>query len=153
LEPQVIATCIIGENGGEGKFQPQLPFAFFANSGYTVKTSDRRPLAVFKRIEMVSDFMPNSLRHRLIDQLTRDRRHLRDQEQRLARLKYEWSIAKRLRHQASSEDEREKWRVQCDAYMGLVLQQESLIEEIKESIDHCQSRLRELGGRMADKRN
>jgi hypothetical protein len=92
----------------------------------------------------------NSLRHHLVEQLTKERRHLRDQEQRLARLKYEWSIAKRLSHQANSEDEREKWRVQCDAFMGLVLQQEVTIAQIYESIDHYQTRLAELDTAVSD---
>lgn len=93
---------------------------------------------------MLSEFMKSALRRQLADQLTRERRHLRDQEQRLARLKYEWGIAKRLRYQANTEDEREKWRVQSDAYMGLVLQQESVLEEIRESIGRRESRLAEL---------
>jgi hypothetical protein len=88
--------------------------------------------------------MKRSLRSELTEQLIEARRQLKDQEQRLARLKYEWGIAKRLRHQARTEDEREKWRVQSDAYMGQVLQQESVIDEIKESIDNHRAKLAEL---------
>ncbi len=99
---------------------------------------------------MLSDFMKRSLRHEIVEQLTEARRQLRDQEQLLARLKYEWSIARRLRNQARSEDEREKWHVQSDAYMGLVMQQESIIAELEESIDLHQSRLAELGPPLAE---
>jgi RNA processing factor Prp31 len=99
---------------------------------------------------MLSDFMKRSLRREIVEQLTEARRQLRDQEQTLARLNYEWSIARRLRHQARSEDEREKWRVQSDAYMGLVMQQESVIAELEESINFHQSRLEELGPPLTD---
>jgi hypothetical protein len=84
------------------------------------------------------------------DQLAEARRQLREQEQTLARLNYEWGISKRLRTQAPSEDEREKWRVQSDVYMGLVLQQESVIEEIKESIDNHRAKLTELDTQLPD---
>jgi hypothetical protein len=77
-------------------------------------------------------------------QLIEARRQLRQQENRLAQLKYEWNIAKRLRNQAHSEEEREKWRVQSDAYMGLVMQQESVIEENMARIDRHQLELAEL---------
>jgi hypothetical protein len=93
---------------------------------------------------MISDFMKRSIRHQLTEQLTDARRQLREHENRLARLKFEWGIAKRLRVQASDEDEREKWRVQSDAYLGLVLKQENVIEEIKQSIDHHRSQLSAL---------
>lgn len=93
---------------------------------------------------MLSDFMKESIRRQLTEQLIEARRHLREQEKRLAQLKYEWNIAKRLRHQAPNEDEREKWRVQSDAYLGLVLQQEEVMHQIKESIDRHQSQLTEL---------
>lgn len=93
---------------------------------------------------MLSDLMKRSLRRQLTQQLTETRRRLKDQEQRLARLRYEWGIAKRLRSQSRSEDEREKWRVQSDVYMGLVMQQESSIKEIRESIERYQLQLAEL---------
>jgi hypothetical protein len=93
---------------------------------------------------MPSESTERSLRRRLMDRLAREKRNLRDQEQRLARLNYEWSIAKRLRHQANNEDEREKWGVQSDAYLGLVLQQESAIDEIKAVIDRYNSELAKL---------
>jgi hypothetical protein len=93
---------------------------------------------------MLSEGMNRSLRGNLKEQLIKARRQLREQEQRLAQLNYEWGIAKRLRHQAPSEEEREQWRVQSDAYMGLVMQQEGVIEKIKASIDHHRSQLAEL---------
>jgi len=93
---------------------------------------------------MFGDFMRQTLRRELIEQLTAARRQLREQEQRLARLKYEWNIAKRLRSQAHSEDEREKWRVQSDVYMGLVVQQESAVKETQEHIDRHQTMLAKL---------
>lgn len=97
--------------------------------------------------------MPSDSIKRAVQQVTERlaeaRRELREQEQTLARLKYEWGIAKRLRSQARSEDEREKWRVQSDACMGLVLQQESVIEEIKEIINQHQARLAELDARLS----
>jgi hypothetical protein len=80
----------------------------------------------------------------LADQLADARRQLKAEERRLAQLKYEWYIAKRLRNQARSEEEREKWRVQSDAYLGLVMQQEGVIEEINARIDRHRSTLAEL---------
>jgi hypothetical protein len=77
-------------------------------------------------------------------QLIEARRQLKQQENRLAQLTYEWNIAKRLRNQAHSEEEREKWHVQSDAYMGLVMQQESDIEEMMARIDRYQLELAEL---------
>ena len=99
---------------------------------------------------MFSDFMKDSLRSQVTEQLTEARRQLREQEKRLAQLRYEWNIAKRLRHQAHSEDEREKWGVQSDAYMGLVLQQEGVIQEIQANIDRHRSRLDELDTETRD---
>lgn len=93
---------------------------------------------------MLSDFMRQTLRHEIAEQLTAARRHLREQEQRLARLEYEWNIAKRLRSQARTEDEREKWRVQSDVYLSLVLQQESLVKEAQTYVEHHEARLAEL---------
>jgi hypothetical protein len=93
---------------------------------------------------MLSNTMDQSLRRDLKGKLVKARRQLKEQEKRLAQLNYEWSIAKRLRNQAHSEDEREKWRVQSDAYLGLVMQQEGVIEEIKERIDSHRSSLAEL---------
>ena len=81
-------------------------------------------------------------------QLIEARRQLKDQENRLAQLTYEWNIAKRLRKQAHSEEEREKWRVQSDAYMGLVMQQESAIEEIMARIDRYQLELAALDAQI-----
>jgi RNA processing factor Prp31 len=100
-------------------------------------------------IELRGGAMPNdnvkgSARHELLEKLTAGRRQLRELEKSLTQLKYEWSIAKRLRHQAASEDEREKWRVQSDAFLGMVLQQESVIDELKQTIDRHQARLAEL---------
>jgi hypothetical protein len=93
--------------------------------------------------------MPNNLtqktpRREIVERLAQARREQKEQEYRLAQLKYEWGIAKRMRNQARSEDEREKWRVQSDVCMGLILQQESLITEIKENIEHYRSMLAEL---------
>jgi len=93
---------------------------------------------------MLSDFMRQTLRHEIAEQLITARRHLREQEQRLARLKYEWNIARRLRSQARTEDEREKWRVQSDVYLNLVLQQESIVQEAQTYVEHHEARLAEL---------
>ena len=90
---------------------------------------------------MFNDSEYSTARRDIEAQLTKARRDLREQEHRLAQLKYEWGIAKRLRTRASNEDEREKWRVQSDAYLGLVMQQEGVIEGIKEWIGDHQSRL------------
>ena len=90
---------------------------------------------------MLGDSEYSTARRDLEAQLTKARRDLREQEKRLAQLKYEWGIAKRLRTRAPNEDEREKWRVQSDAYLGLVMQQEGVIEDIKEWIGDQQSRL------------
>jgi len=68
------------------------------------------------------------------EQLVQTRRELRKQKQKLAQLKYEWAIAKRLRKQAHSEDEREQWRIQSDVHMGLVLQQENTVKELEEKV-------------------
>ena len=99
---------------------------------------------------MLSDSEESTVRRNLEAQLTKARRDLRDHEQRLAQLKYEWGIAKRLRTQAPNEDEREKWRVQSDAYLGLVMQQEGLIEGLKETIGNQQSRLINLSTPVAE---
>jgi hypothetical protein len=93
---------------------------------------------------MLSEYMKRSVRDDLEEQLTGARRELKRQQQRLAQLKYEWNIAKRLRSQAPNEEEREQWRVQSDAYLGLVMQQEGVIEEIEESIARHRSMLAEL---------
>ena len=99
---------------------------------------------------MLSDSIDNTRRQGYEAQLTKARRDLREQEQRLAQLKYEWGIAKRLRTQAPNEDEREKWRVQSDAYLGLVMQQEGVIEEIREFIGNQESWLTGLSTPVAD---
>jgi hypothetical protein len=93
---------------------------------------------------MPSNEMNSPLRRQLAEDLAKARRQLREQEQRLAQLNYEWSIAKRLRKQAHTEDEREKWRVQSEAYLGMVMQQEEIIEEIRETVARRQSTLAEL---------
>jgi hypothetical protein len=98
---------------------------------------------------MMNEFKKTSLRQNLEEQLAKARRELRTQEQRLAHLKYEWGIAKRLRTQAPTEDEREKWYVQSDAYLGLVMQQENFIEQIQENIDRHRCLLTELDAQMA----
>lgn len=98
----------------------------------------------------MSDDSKHSTQHReLAERLTEARRELREHEQRLAQLKYEWGIAKRLRSQARSEDEREKWSVQSDVCMGLILQQESAIEEIQARIDRHRQEMTELKDRLA----
>lgn len=99
---------------------------------------------------MFSEIMKESLRGDLKGKLAKARRQLKEQEKRLAQLNYEWNIAKRLRNQAHSEEEREKWRVQSDAYLGLVMQQETNIEEIKECIDRHRSSLAELDAHLGD---
>jgi hypothetical protein len=99
---------------------------------------------------MLSDTDYNTARRDLEAQLTKARRDLREQEQRLAQLKYEWGIAKRLRTRAPNEDEREKWRVQCDAYLGLVMQQEGIVEGIKEWIGDQQSRLADMNAPLPE---
>ena len=93
---------------------------------------------------MLNNQMKSPLRHQLTEELAKARRQLREQEQRLAHLNYEWSIAKRLRNQAHTEEEREKWRVQSDACMGMVMQQEASIDEIREAVARRQSKLAEL---------
>ncbi len=93
---------------------------------------------------MLSDFMRETLRQEIAEQLTTARRQLREQEQRLARLRFEWNIARRMRSQARTEDEREKWRVQSDAYLNMVLQQENVIQETQTYVEHHQARLVEL---------
>ena len=99
---------------------------------------------------MPGDRIMHATRHQVAERIAKARRQLREQEQTLARLNYEWGIAKRLRSQAATEDEREKWRVQSDVYMGLVLQQESTIKELKESINHDRAKLTELDTPMAN---
>jgi hypothetical protein len=99
---------------------------------------------------MLSDSEYSTARRDLEAQLTKARRDLREQQQRLAQLKYEWGIAKRLRTRAPNEDEREKWRVQSDAYLGLVMQQEGVIEGIKAWIGDQQSRLADMSTPVAE---
>jgi hypothetical protein len=99
---------------------------------------------------MPIDHTEHAARDQVAEQLAKARRQLREQEQTLARLNYEWGISKRLRTQAPSEDEREQWRIQSDVYMGLVLQQETVIEEIKESIERHRTRLTELDTQLSD---
>jgi len=100
---------------------------------------------------MLSDSVDHTGYPDLEMQLTKARRDLREHEQRLAQLKYEWGIAKRLRTQAPNEDEREKWRVQSDAYLGLVMQQEGVIEEIRSFIGDHESRLTNSNTAVAGK--
>ena len=99
---------------------------------------------------MLSDSKGSTMVRDLEAQLIKARRDLREHEQRLAQLKYEWGIAKRLSTRAHNEDEREKWRVQSDAYLGLVMQQEGVIEGIKEFIGDHQSRLINLSAPVAE---
>lgn len=93
---------------------------------------------------MPDDLTQGVLRRELVERLAQARRERKEQEQRLAQLKYEWGIAKRMRNQARSEDERERWRVQSDVYLGLILQQESVIAEIEASIERYRNELAEL---------
>jgi hypothetical protein len=93
---------------------------------------------------MPVDSTKDTIHHQAAERLARARRELREHEQTLAQLKYEWGIARRMRSKARNEDEREKWRIQSDAYMGLVLQQESIIGELKETIDEHQKGLSDL---------
>ncbi len=102
----------------------------------------------WKKPVMPNDSTKHTVRQ-MTERLAEARRELREQEQTLAQLKYEWGIAKRLRSQARSEDEREKWRIQSDACMGLVLQQESVVEEIKDTINQHQARLAELDAHLS----
>lgn len=102
-------------------------------------------------LTMPSNQMKSSLRCELAKDLAKARRQLREQEQRLAQLNYEWNISKRLRNQAHTEDEREKWRVQSDAYMGMVVQQEELVEEIKGTVARRQSTLADLDNPLTGK--
>jgi len=87
-----------------------------------------------ERTAMNTDPVKMKVRREVAERLTQARRDLRDEEQRLAQLKYEWGIAKRLRDKAGSEEDREKWRVQSDVYMGMVLQQENVIEVAQQQI-------------------
>ena len=93
---------------------------------------------------MLDDVTHNAIRRDLIEQLAQAHREQRELEQTLAWLRYVWGIAKRLRVQAPSEEEREKWRIQSDAYMGLVVQQENVAAEIQKIIDCIQEKLVEL---------
>ena len=93
---------------------------------------------------MPVDSSKDTIRRQAAERLAHARRELREHEQTLAQLNYEWGIAKRMRSKARNEDEREKWRIQSDAYMGLVLQQESIIGELKETIDEHEKRLSDL---------
>ena len=127
--------------------------AYFVKSGYTLPRTIDSPAnlaghdaekEIRAYLTMLNNQMKSPLRHQLTEELAKARRQLREQEQRLAHLNYEWSIAKRLRNQAHTEDEREKWRVQSDAYMGMVMQQEASIDEIREAVARRQSKLAEL---------
>jgi hypothetical protein len=110
-----------------------------------------RTMSTFRQEGLVlSDFMKRSLRAQLKEQITAARRQLREQEKRLARLKFEWNIAKRMGGQARSEDEREQWRAQSDAYLGLVLKQEDIIKEIQQDINRHKSQLDDLKADSAD---
>lgn len=93
---------------------------------------------------MLPDSEAQDKRRQVTERLSQASRELREQEQALARLKYEWNIAKRLRNQARHEEEREKWQVQSDAYMGMILQQETAIEETQASIADYRAQLAEL---------
>ena len=54
-------------------------------------------------------------------------------------------------YQAHSEDEREKWRVQSEAYLGMVMQQEEIIEESRAIVARRQSTLDELDNPLTGK--
>ncbi len=98
---------------------------------------------------MTTDPVKEKVRRQVAERLTQARRELRNEEQRLAQLKYEWGIAKRLRDKAGSEEEREMWRVQSDVYMGLVLQQENEIEEVEQQIALHKAMLLEVDSDLA----
>lgn len=88
-------------------------------------------------------------RHELVERLAQARRQLRDEEQKLAQLRYEWNIARRLRNQAHSEEEREKWRIQSDVYMKLVVEQEGVVAEARARVNRRQAQLTELDARAS----
>ena len=90
---------------------------------------------------MPSNFEKQTERRQVYEQLIQARRELYQQEQTLAKLKYEWNIAKRLRYQARSKDEREQWRVQSDVHLGLVMQQERTVQELEEKVNFHQETL------------
>lgn len=83
-------------------------------------------------------------RRQAYEQLIQARRELYQQEQTLAKLKYEWNIAKRLSRQARDQDEREQWRVQSDVHLGLVMQQERIVQELGEKVNSRQEALNEI---------
>lgn len=89
------------------------------------------------------------VRREVAERLTQARRELRNEELRLAQLKYEWGIAKRLKDKAGSEEERQMWRVQSDVYMGMVLQQENAIEAVKQQIAVHKAMLLEVDSDLA----
>jgi len=89
------------------------------------------------------------VRREVAERLTQARRELRNEELRLAQLKYEWGIAKRLKDKAGSEEERQMWRVHSDVYMGMVLQQENAIEAVKQQIAVHKAMLLEVDSDLA----
>ncbi len=93
---------------------------------------------------MHNNFEKQPERRQVYEQLIQARRELYQQEQTLAKIKYEWSIAKRLRRQARDKDEREQWRVQSDVHLGLVMQQERIVRELEERINSHQRMLDEI---------
>lgn len=99
---------------------------------------------------MPPDSEMQAKRRQVTEKLSQISRELREQEQALAQLKYEWNIAKRMRNQARHEEEREKWQVQSEAYMGMILQQESTIEELKASLSDYRTQLTELDNSTAN---
>ncbi|RMF30659.1 MAG: hypothetical protein D6759_11495 [Chloroflexi bacterium] len=89
------------------------------------------------------------VRQDLRQRLMEAHRRLREEEKTLGRLKYEWALARRLRDRAGNEEERELWRVQSDVYMGLVMQQEQAIAELKETIAVHRAMLAEVEADIA----
>jgi hypothetical protein len=90
---------------------------------------------------MQGNFEKQAERSQIYAQLIQARRELYQQEQTLAKLNYEWNIAKRLRYQAHDQDEREQWRVQSDVHLGLVVQQERIVQELAERVNFHQEML------------
>jgi hypothetical protein len=123
-----------------------LLIAFLRKNEYTelvCYVSTDAPDPIQKKI-MHSNFEKQAQRSQVYAQLIQARRELYQQEQTLAKLNYEWNIAKRLRYQAHDQDEREQWRVQSDVHLGLVVQQEHVVRELAERVNFHQKILDEI---------
>lgn len=99
---------------------------------------------------MTTKSTKRQVRNEVQERLKQAHRELRVEEQRLAQLKYEWGVAKRLRDKAGSEEEREMWRIQSDVYMGMVVQQETTIDVVEQQIAIRKAMLDEMDTDLAN---